>query len=32
MVVQYLQWMWKLLHGDFGMSFQWNRVSENPNW
>jgi peptide/nickel transport system permease protein len=25
MVVQYLQWMWKLLHGDFGMSFQWNR-------
>ena len=25
MVKQYLRWMWKLLHGDFGMSFQWSR-------
>ena len=25
MIKQYLQWMWRLLHGDFGMSFQWNR-------
>ena len=24
-IVQYLKWMWKLLHGDFGMSFQWHR-------
>ena len=22
---QYLKWMWRMLHGDFGMSFQWNR-------
>ncbi len=26
---QYLKWMWKMLHGDLGRSFQWNRpVSE----
>ncbi len=26
---QYFKWMWKMLHGDFGRSFQWNRpVSE----
>ncbi len=29
MYQQYLMWMWKMLHGDFGMSFQWNKpVSE----
>jgi len=22
---QYFKWIWRLLHGDFGMSFQWNR-------
>ena len=22
---QYLFWMWKMLHGDLGRSFQWNR-------
>ncbi len=21
--IQYFKWMWKMLHGDFGMSFQW---------
>lgn len=27
--MQYLKWMWKLLHGDMGRSFQWQRpVSE----
>lgn len=27
--VQYFKWMWKTLHGDFGISFEWNRpVSE----
>ena len=25
MVVQYLSWLWKLLRGDMGMSFEWNR-------
>ncbi len=25
MVVQYFKWLWKLLHGDMGMSFEWNR-------
>lgn len=26
---QYFKWMWNMLHGDFGRSFQWNRpVSE----
>ena len=26
---QYLKWMWNMLHGDFGRSFQWNKpVSE----
>lgn len=23
--VQYLKWVWKMLHGDLGYSFQWNR-------
>ena len=23
--IQYFKWMWKMLHGDFGMSFQWQR-------
>ena len=23
--VQYLKWMWQILHGNFGMSFDWNR-------
>jgi peptide/nickel transport system permease protein len=23
--VQYLKWMWQVLHGNFGMSFDWNR-------
>jgi len=22
---QYFKWLWRLLHGDFGMSFQWNK-------
>lgn len=22
---QYFKWMWNILHGDFGRSFQWNR-------
>ncbi|MQY59779.1 MAG: ABC transporter permease subunit [Clostridia bacterium] len=22
--VQYFKWMWNMLHGDFGQSFQWN--------
>jgi len=22
--LQYLKWMWNMLHGDFGRSFQWN--------
>jgi len=27
--LQYFKWMWKMLHGDLGKSFQWNRpVSE----
>jgi len=27
--LQYFKWMWKILHGDFGVSFQWNKpVSE----
>jgi len=27
--LQYFKWMWKMLHGDFGRSFTWNRpVSE----
>lgn len=27
--LQYFKWMWKMLHGDFGRSFGWNRpVSE----
>ena len=25
MYLQYFNWIWKLLHGDFGMSFEWNR-------
>lgn len=26
---QYFKWMWRIFHGDFGMSFTWNRpVSE----
>lgn len=25
MYVQYLKWMWQVLHGNFGMSFDWNR-------
>jgi len=29
MYAQYFKWMWKMLHGDFGMSFEWNKpVSE----
>ncbi|MBL7074085.1 ABC transporter permease [candidate division KSB1 bacterium] len=23
--LQYCQWMWKMLHGNFGKSFEWNR-------
>ena len=23
--VQYSKWMWNMLHGDFGRSFQWNQ-------
>ena len=23
--MQYLLWVWKMLHGDFGMSFEWQR-------
>ncbi len=23
--LQYCKWMWKMLHGDFGKSFEWNR-------
>ncbi len=23
--MQYLTWVWKMLHGDFGMSFEWER-------
>jgi len=23
--LQYFKWMWKMLHGDFGRSFQWNK-------
>ena len=26
--VQYLKWVWNMLHGDFGMSFEWGR----PVW
>jgi len=27
--LQYFKWMWKMFHGDFGMSFQWKKpVSE----
>jgi peptide/nickel transport system permease protein len=25
MYIQYLKWVWGILHGDFGMSFDWNR-------
>jgi len=29
MYAQYFKWMWKMLHGDFGRSFEWNKpVSE----
>ncbi len=23
--LRYFQWLWKILHGDLGMAFQWNR-------
>ena len=23
--LRYFKWVWKMLHGDFGMSFQWNK-------
>ncbi len=25
MYLQYFKWMWKMLHGNFGMSFSWNK-------
>lgn len=25
LLVRYLKWIWNVLHGDFGMSFDWNR-------
>jgi len=25
MYIQYFKWMWNMLHGDFGMSLEWNR-------
>ena len=29
---QYLKWIWDLLHGDFGMSFEWNKPVGELIW
>jgi len=26
---QYFKWVWKILHGDFGMSFQWSKPTSD---
>ena len=30
--LRYLKWMWNLLHGDFGLSFEWNRPVAKLLW
>jgi peptide/nickel transport system permease protein len=30
--VRYLKWMWRLLQGDLGMSFEWNRPVADLIW
>ncbi|MBN1351302.1 ABC transporter permease [candidate division KSB1 bacterium] len=30
--MQYLQWMWGVLHGDFGQSFEWNKPVKELIW
>lgn len=30
--VQYFKWVWGMLHGDFGQSFEWNRPVSSLIW
>lgn len=30
--IQYFKWMWNMLHGDFGQSFEWNRPVNQLIW
>ena len=30
--VQYAKWMWGIFHGDFGMSFEWNKPVREIIW
>ncbi len=30
--IRYLKWMWRLLHGDMGISFEWNRPVSDLIW
>ena len=30
--VQYLKWIWRVFHGDFGQSFRWNAPVANLIW
>lgn len=30
--VQYAKWMWSMLHGDFGVSFEWNKPVGEMIW
>lgn len=32
MHIRYLRWVWGVLHGNFGMSFDWNRPVEEIIW
>lgn len=32
MYVQYFKWVWGMLHGDFGQSFEWNRPVNALIW
>ena len=30
--LRYIKWMWRLLHGDMGVSFEWNRPVSSLIW
>lgn len=32
MYIQYIRWLWKMLHGDFGMSLEYNRPVSSLLW
>ncbi len=32
MYMQYIRWLWKMLHGDFGMSLEYNRPVSSLLW